>query len=219
MHDAHVAMITDWDSDGLLMSLKVYDDVSKDIFRIGIDWETRDELKQMYPEHSGDLELDKVQEEYKPGNSYKKLKSHAYWGKEERRIFYHNLWRLERWRIEIDSVQRAIGYQKLWVYIIKKLGERFPERNYNRAVQLPRTILPDIYLQLGDLLNEIMKPELDILKQEIRRSLENFNGFLDNVNDSEEAIEKYFKQELNNSKSGSLIDILNKIKVLMDQSK
>jgi hypothetical protein len=64
-----------------------------------------------------------------------------------------------------------------------------------------------------------MKPELDILKQEIRRSLENFNGFLDNVNDSEEAIEKYFKQELNNSKSGSLIDILNKIKVLMDQSK
>lgn len=218
-YDGHVAMITDWDSDGLLMSLRVYDDVSKDIYRIGIDWETRDELRQMYPELSGELDLDKLQEDYTPGNSYKKLSKNDYWGKEERRIYYHNRWRLEKWRIEIDSIQRAVGYQKLWAYILKKLGKRFPERNYNRAVQLPGTILPDIYLQLGELLTDIMKPELDTLKQEIRESLEDVRGFFDDVSENEESIKKYFMQEITDSKSSSLYDILNKIKNLIDESK
>jgi len=215
-YDGHVAMITDWDSDGLLMSLRVYDDISKEIYRIGIDWETREELEKMYPELSGELELVKLQEEYKPGYSYTKLKKLPFYGEEERRIYYKNLWRLEQFRIEIDSVQRVVGYQKLWAFILKKLEERFPERNYNRAIHLG-TILPDTYLQLGNMLTEKMKPELDILKQEIRESLEDFKGFLDNVSDNEEALKLYLKQEMNNS--SNLADILNKIKELTNELK
>lgn len=134
-------------------------------------------------------------------------------------IYRHNLWRLKKWRIEIDSIQRAVGYQKLWAYILKKLEQRFPERNYNRAVQLPETILPDIYFQLGELLNDIMKPELDTLKQETRVSLEDVRGFFDNIRENEESIKKYFIQEISDSKSSHFSDILNKIKNLIDESK
>lgn len=215
-YDGHVAMISDWDSDGLLMALNVYDKVSKDIYRVGIDWETSDELKQMYPELSEELALDKLQEEYKPGNSYKKLEKLPFYGKEERRIYYENLWRLQKWRIEIDSIQRAVGYQKLWAFILKKLEQKFPERNYNRAIDF-EAIFPDIYLLLGNLLTEMAKPELDVLKQEIRESLEGFKGFFDNVSHNEKAMQRYFKQEINNTKSSNLTNILNKIKGLMNE--
>jgi hypothetical protein len=216
-YGGHVAMITDFDSDGLLMSLDVYDNVSRDIYRIGIDFETIYELKQMYPELSEELSLEILEEPYKPSHSFKRLDRLAFYGKEERRIYQKSLPYLKHNRIEIDSVQRVVGYQKLWAFILKKLEERFPERDYNRAIQIPIRVLLEIYLRLGDLLDNMMKPELGILKQEIRASLEDFKGFLDNVSDNEKGIKEYFREEM--QKSSNLIDILNKIKDIIDQFK
>ncbi len=216
-YGGHIAMITDFDSDGLLMSVNVHDYVDRGIYRIGIDFETIDELKQMYPELSEELSRQSLQERYTPGNSFKKLKHLHTWNKEEYTLYRKSQEFIWQFRIEIDSVQRAVGYRKLWAFIIKKLEERFPERNYNRVIHLPETVFLDIYLQLGNLLTEKVKPELDILKEEIRETLGEFRGFLDNVSDNEETLKRYFKQEINNSKSSNLSDILNKIKELVNE--
>lgn len=70
----HISMITDFDADGLLMAFDVHNTVSKDIYRIGIDFDTIDELIEMYPELEERLVLEKLEESYTPGTSIKRLK-------------------------------------------------------------------------------------------------------------------------------------------------
>jgi hypothetical protein len=160
----HLAMISDFDADSFLMSFDVFAKVSQDIYRIGIDYDTIGELTEMYPEHSEELNIDTLKESYKPGTSLKrlnKLKDSQYlmlYSIKQQKSYLDDLEYLKEFRIEIDSVQRAIGYRKLWTFIVKKLEKRFPERNYNRAIETPRVreVFPDIYLELQKLLIDRM---------------------------------------------------------------
>ncbi len=43
---------------------------------------------------------------------------------------------LER-RIEIDAILAQVGDERFWEYIIFKLKQLYPKRNYNRAISLP----------------------------------------------------------------------------------
>jgi hypothetical protein len=218
----NVAMITDFDTDGLLMAYDVYDKVSHDVYRIGVDLNTIAELRAMYPELNEELDKDKLQESYKPGFSLKRLKELARYGQlalysrdQKKKSYVSDLEYLENHRIEIDSVQRATGYQKLWDFIIKKLEERFPERNYNRAIRIPQVkdVFPDIFLEFQKLLMEKMIPEGNILTSEIWASFWEYRGIKDDIIDDEIALKEYFKSEI--SRSNNLTDILDKIKDLI----
>jgi hypothetical protein len=214
----HIAMITDFDTDGLLMAYDVNRNVSRDVYRIGVDFDTIDELKKMYPEHMQELDIDKLQESYVPGHSLKRLKelrSYGWFHKlDDGRVYSENLEYLEHNRIEIDSIQRVVGYQKLWALILKKLEERFPERNYNRAIHIPQVkdVFPDVFLDLRKLLIDKMIPVGDILYGEIFFSLEEYEGIKNDITDDERSLRKYFKVEI--TKSSNLTDILDKIKDL-----
>jgi hypothetical protein len=48
-------------------------------------------------------------------------------------------------RVEIDAVLEQVGDERLWEYIVHKLIEQFPTRDYNRAISIPA--------------NEILYPE------------------------------------------------------------
>lgn len=132
-------------------------------------------------------------------------------------MYRENLQYVTGRRIEIDSVQRAIGYQKLWAFIIKKLQERFPKRDYNRGIEIPHIAYPNIFIQLHELLNEKIKPELDPLIEEVQASLKGFKGIVDDVSDDEDAIQVYFNEEMN--QSSSLIPYMSAMWVLVEELK
>lgn len=219
----HVAIITDFDVDGLLMAYDLYDKVSYDVYRIGIDFDTISELKSMYPELEQELDTDKLQESYEPGNNLKRLEELYNQGRFHRikdgKVYSENLDYLRNNRIEIDSVQRVVGFQKLWTFIIKKLEERFPERNYNRAIKMPnvKEVFPDIYLDFQKLLIDKMIPEGDRLTSEIWSSFEEYEGIKNDINDDKKCLIEYFKTEI--SKSNDVADILDRIRALTKELK
>ena len=50
---------------------------------------------------------------------------------------------MSRKRIEINSVKTKVGTEKLWEWIIYRLEDIFPNRNYNRAIDVPTVVKPD----------------------------------------------------------------------------
>ena len=44
---------------------------------------------------------------------------------------------LKEQRIEIDAILAQVGDERFWEYIMYKLKQLYPKRNYNRAISLP----------------------------------------------------------------------------------
>jgi hypothetical protein len=207
------------------MAYDVYFSVSDEVYRIGIDFATIEGLKEMYPEHSNELEIDRLHESYTPGTSLERLGHLSKYGHllkygaHQEYPYGEYLEYLSKYRIEIDSVQNAVGYQKLWRFILKRLEERFPERNYNRAIQIPETkdVLPDFIMDLQKLFIHKLRPERYDMAWEIFQALEDYKGIKDNIIDDERRLIEYFKEELSNS--NNLVDTFNPIKNLIKELK
>jgi len=175
---SNIAMITDFDDSGLLMSLDVQDNVSSDIYRIGIDFDTVDKLK---------LNAVDVEERYTPGNAMKRLKRLAFWGR-EKKIYQYNLGYLKEKRIEIDSIMSAVGAERFWKYVIKRLTKQFPERVYNRSLTIPDNIKPSIHLAFVNMLNAKVKEVLKDDIKKIRGELRTYKGIIKDVDKKQQQI-------------------------------
>jgi len=174
----NIAVITDFDDSGLLMAWNLYHKVSNDIYRIGIDFDTVKEL---------DIKIQDVEESYTPSNAMKRLKRLAFFG-DEKKIYQNNLYYLGKKRIEIDSIMSAVGAEKFWKFVIKRLEKQFPERDYNRSLLIQENIKPEIYWNFVDMLNAKIK---DVLKEDIkkiRKNLRNYKGIIKDVGKKEEQI-------------------------------
>ena len=58
-------------------------------------------------------------------------------------------------RVEIDSVLAALNNNAIfWQFIRFKLQERFPTRNYNRAIDILEYVIPDCVEELNDIVRE-----------------------------------------------------------------
>ena len=44
---------------------------------------------------------------------------------------------LQHRRVEIDAVLHEVGTERFWEYIMKKLIQLSPTRNYNRVISMP----------------------------------------------------------------------------------
>ena len=47
-----------------------------------------------------------------------------------------------RKRIEIDAVLAKVGSERFWNFILNELDEKFPNRNYNRAITISEYVPP-----------------------------------------------------------------------------
>jgi hypothetical protein len=93
--------------------------------------------------------------------------------------------------------------------VIDKLSEIFPTRNYTRAIEIPRYIIPDPVNKLVSMTRERTK---SILSQEIMQTekyLSDTHGFL-NIIKHEEQIRNKFK-EIVECKNKSLALFLRKV--------
>jgi hypothetical protein len=119
-HGANVAILTDLDISGIVIADQV-----PQVPRIGIDEETLEDLGIL-------RKIAKIEEDYAPNPSHLKYVQDNPENFEGLDLDY-----LETKRIHLDIVMEEVGNEKFWQWILDKLEETFPIRNYNRVISIP----------------------------------------------------------------------------------
>jgi hypothetical protein len=118
---------------------------------------------------------------------------------------------LKKKRVEIDAVLAKVGGERLFEYILDKLKELYPKRDYNRAIEIPSELdaeheksLEVIDRHIGQIINNE--------SNQVKHELKQFEGFTE-VKKKEDEI----KQRLKNVLIGSsdYKDFTNKLKELV----
>ncbi len=184
----NVVVLSDYDDSGVLLASKLR------VSRIGIDPNTLEYF---------DLKREDVEERYTPKNHLSSIDGLV----NEEEFDY-----LSRKRIEINSVKSKVGTKKLWEWIIYKLKEIFPNRNYNRAIEVPTVVKPD---DLKKLYSKIENTIESYIKSEYEKEVEGLTaivGFIDNVPQKRIDIEETFKElVIKNPKYQDLIQKFNRL--------
>jgi hypothetical protein len=193
---SNILVLTDYDASGLLIAEKL--PKQENIHWIGI-------RPEMVKELLDTVDLSEVEEEYKPDSSHFGVLEDiaAKVGDPELKSWLENL---SEKRIEIDSVLAKVSPEDLWNYILQKLEEKFPTRNYNRSIKIKYCVMPSILEDLidnvADRIAEIQTPR----REEIVRELKNVKGFFEDVEEKEieivedlrSIVESYGKTEIKN---------------------
>lgn len=182
---SNISILSDFDVSGLLLATKASDN----IHRLGIDFQTIQDLG---------LDIETVQEEYTPEHNshYKHLKEKT---KNDPKL-KNQLDYLKHYRIEIDSVLAEIGNEEFWDYIIQKLVEIFPYRNYNRAIDIDKkSIIPDSLQEFINNTNKIIHRTQEPERQKIMNELENVMGLFDDVEELEIEFEDRLRSIVENN--------------------
>ena len=155
-----------------------------------------------------DLNLKDVEEEYNAPRLDMDLSTFA----TEEELEY-----LKTKRIEIDSVMIAINdNQKFWEYILKKLGEQFPTRDYNRAINIPEHVVPATLEKLNDMVRILSTHLTRGKRNEISSKYHDYEGFIDDVDEEEKANSEELKNVIERDKK-VMEPLLSKIQDLINE--
>jgi len=198
-------MLTDFDSQGVDIAMKF-----PNVIRLGVDLRTVSDLgvnQADVEEHIDPLKFNK---------KTKKVEENTHWvglntmltridytikkrEKEGKRIekyllFYHsflrdNLTYLRSNRIELGATTAVVGPQRFWDWLRIKMLKEFPNRDYNRAITVPETIMPQDYLDFDEAFKNRIKSILKPSHDEWKDQLSNHEGLIDNTSDKREEIE------------------------------
>jgi hypothetical protein len=179
-HGCNVAILSDFDVSGLYLAEKI----PNGVYRIGIDFDTN--------EYFG-LGVEDVAESYEANNNHlKPLLEIA----RSNTSLYDKLQFLKHKRIEIDSIIAKVGSERFWKFVEQRLGERFPTRNYNRALEVPEFVYPDILRDILEKLEKRLKASIAAERQKIINELSNVSGFCHNLKQKEEEIGSRLKHKI-----------------------
>lgn len=183
---ANIAILTDYEDYGLSIVANVLEHV--DIPRIGIDEET-------FKYFGLDRERLSI-------SSKRKIRRLSYLD-----AFEHvDKEFLRRRRVEIDAVLAAVGNERFWEYIMKKLIELSPTRDYNRVISMPanETLYPKIVQDLLVYLHSSVEGTLKNAHKKIEDSLANVKGMIDVIEKNKE-IQKELEKRVSNGEGMKLI--------------
>jgi hypothetical protein len=203
--NGNVAIITDFDISGMLIAIKA----PKGIPRIGIDFET---LKYFGIKKSS---LSELEENYEPPQSHlKSVEKYVdnIWvdgSAEDSFDLVSNIEYLRHKRIEIDSVIKYVGNARFWAFIVDRLKKEFPTKNYNRAVNIPSSVIPKPLEELTKIVNRKVTKLLQPYIIDKKKNLENNEGYI-HVKECERNIIEEFKDIIQN-KDGNLTPLLSDI--------
>jgi len=193
---SNITVLTDLDASGLLIAAKLSS--NKIIHRIGID--------QRMLDYFG-LDFDDLSETYAPQEGHYDTVA-KYLIKNNYNLISNGLFkRLKTERVEIDSVLSKVSNQDFWNYIIEFLEEKFPNRNYNRSLEIPEYILPqkldEFITSLNERITEIQAPE----RKKIVEELENVEGFIqeDNIEHKEDDIKDRLMSSVTDSDEQKIV--------------
>jgi Protein of unknown function C-terminus (DUF2399) len=118
---------------------------------------------------------------------------------------------LKKKRVEIDAVLAKVGGERLFEFILDRLKELYPKRDYNRAIDIPTELDAEHEKSLEIIdkhIGEIIKNESNEVKQELKQ----FEGFTE-VNKKEKEIKQRLKNVL--ADSTDYKDFTSKLKELV----
>jgi len=198
----NVTILTDFDVSGLLLARKV-----PDIYRIGIDFDTLEYMR---------LDSSEIEEDYTPDNNHiKPLEEIADQEGDDDLADYLQF--VSHKRIEIDSVLAKVGSKRFWDFLVNKINEKFPTRNYNRAITIPKQVLPTVLEELVELATKkiasFLKPEYE----KITKELVQVYGFITvDIKEKEAEIVKRLKDKIETDAVESDKDLDSFIKKIKD---
>ena len=160
----HAAILTDYEDYGLLIVASVLDS-GVNIPRIGIDEET--------------LRYFKLSREALSISSKGRLKNYSFLDHFDDSVVDKQFVRTRR--VELDAVLAAVGSERLWEYIMYKLTNLFPKRNYNRAIAMPANeiLYPESVKKIFALFHSYFEKILKDDRKKIEESLANIEGMID----------------------------------------
>jgi hypothetical protein len=169
----NIAILTDFDASGLLIASNL-----SEVYRLGVDFEMLDYFN---------LDASAVEEEYRPKPNHLKPLQDSAAGDDpfslmlsDDGVLSEEVEYVSHKRIEIDSVMATVNDNaKFWGYILSKLEERFPIRNYNRAIDIPKYVMPTSLELLNKLVHENAIVILQKERAKMKEEFSNTKGFLD----------------------------------------
>ena len=191
----NVAILTDLDSSGLSISTSIPNG-----YRIGIDFSTIDSLglnpedveEEVISKNDPHLTSLKKSDEYEIPLPYSNDIKSEWW---QMILYLHE----KKKRIEIDSMLAQVGAERFWEFILEKLKNIFPTRNYNRAIDVPTFVLPtkinNLIIKIQNKISEDQSEE----RTKIIQGLDNVEGFLD-IESKEKEIEQRLRNIVSDSK-------------------
>jgi hypothetical protein len=164
----NVATLNDFDASGVCIAKK-----AKGIISLGVDLELVSELG---------LQTSQVEEDYNGSSSdhYKWLKANY--------PDYEHLEYLKHKRVEIDSINAVVGAKQLWEAMLARLKEAFPNRDYNRALDVGTYETPWWYDKFTDLATDLFHAKDAEFMNDIRNKYTDYEGFVKDVKKEEEEI-------------------------------
>jgi hypothetical protein len=192
---ANVSILTDYDISGHVIAYKV-----PSVPRIGIDFDTLDDLNIS----------SKQLKELKQGEYYTPNEEHLRYAEDNMDLDEDTFEFLKDRRIEINAVKNVAGAEELWNWIISRIDEIYPNRNYNRAVRKPKPhwFRPRELDELNELVDKRLTRALgpEIIRCEVE--LSNYQGFIDDVSEYERDLYDEFEYVLNGGSSSSDTDVV-----------
>jgi hypothetical protein len=118
---------------------------------------------------------------------------------------------LKKNKIELDAILAAVGSERLWDYLMNKLKESYPTRDYSRVISskpplaghLPQAI-KNFESYIGNYIDSLTANE----RKKIESELKDIEGFID-VKEKRQEIDKRLGKQIENDKH--LMDISSKI--------
>jgi hypothetical protein len=116
-------------------------------------------------------------------------------------------------KIEIDAILAKVGSENLWNYLMELLDKEHPKRNYTRVIDssyysqeavsmvgefdyAPPSIVSDLKRYIRTRAEDITKERRD----EIEKELEDYDGFVDSIDEEEEEIMKEINEIVDEDK-------------------
>jgi hypothetical protein len=207
----NIATLTDFDSQGVGIALEY-----PGIIRLGVDLQTVSDLGVSLAdveEHIEPLKFNKKSKKMEENSHWVSLKnkmtelrtnlielnnsSNADVTPDEREELYKlvdvinadNLIYLRSNRIELGAITAAVGPQRFWAWLRKKILKAFPNRDYNRAIYVPETVMPQVYLDFDAALKNKIKSVLKPSYHGWKDTLGNYEGFINSTGDKYDEIE------------------------------
>ena len=120
-------------------------------------------------------------------------------------------------RIEIDSVMITVNdNQKFWEYVLKKLEDQFPTRDYNRAIDIPEHVVPTALEKLNDMVRILSTRLTQDKRNEISSKYQEYEGFIDDVDEEEKANSEELKTVIEKDRQ-VMEPLLSKIQDLINE--
>ncbi len=99
---------------------------------------------------------------------------------------------------------------------MKKLEEKFPTREYNRAIDIPEHVVPTTLEKLNDMVRNLSIHLTQDMRSEISGKYHDYEGFIDDVNEEEKTNSEELKTVIETDKQ-VMQPLLSKIQDLINE--